>query len=321
MNQVHLSAIDLNLLVTLHTLLETRSTVIAAKRLGRTQSAVSHALGRLRGHFGDALLARAGRTLTPTPVAERLSEPLARLVRSAEAIVSGGAPFEPKQLARTFHLALTDYAEIELLPRLLPRLRAHAPDVDVVTRNLGGDVEAALLSREVDLAYGTSFRARAGLLTEHLYDDGMRVLLRRGHPASRRPLTPARYAALDHVLVAPRGSAGGVVDEALARLGLRRRVVLRLPSFSAAALIVARTDMVVTLPSSFARSIADLAPLTTLPPPIALTGFSFQLAYAAAVRDAPEHVWFRAEVNAAMRELAPRRRAASASTRRSRPAP
>lgn len=80
MNITHLNTLDLNLLVVLHVVLEERSTTRAAARLGRTQSAVSHALKRLRDTPGDPILVRAGATMAPTPYAERLQAPLSDLL-------------------------------------------------------------------------------------------------------------------------------------------------------------------------------------------------------------------------------------------------
>ena len=231
MSTVHpLSAVDLNLLVVLDELLRVRSTTKAAHRLGRTQSAVSHALARLRVAFRDPLFVRAGAALRPTTVAERLELPLRQLLSDAEAVVSrSGGAFDASKLERTFVLGGTDYAEIILLPHLLPRLRREAPGVNLVTRFFGDDVDRALQNRELDLAYGASLRALSGITVQKVADVPMAMLLRRGHPALRTRLTPQRYARLDHVLVTPRGLPGSSVDSALEPLGLTRRVVLRMP--------------------------------------------------------------------------------------------
>ena len=298
MNTVHqIAHVDLNLLVVLDELLRVRSTTLAARRLGRTQSAVSHALGRLRAMFKDPLFVRAGATLRPTSRAEEMQGALRDVLAHTEAIVTrSGASFDPSRLERTFVVAGTDYAEIVLMPRLMPLLRREAPGVAVVTRFVGDDLERVIQSREVDLGYGTRFRNVAGLVEEPIGHEEMRAILRRNHPALKKRLTAKDYAALDHVLVTPRGLPGGSVDDALAPLGLTRRVVLRMPHFAAAALIVAQTDLVVTLPAGFAVHMAKRLGLVAVPLPFVMPGFTFAIAYSASYADDAGHRWFRARV-------------------------
>lgn len=294
MNHAHLSSVDLNLLVVFGELVRSRSTTKAAKRLGRTQSAVSHALARLRAHLGDPLFVRVGLALEPTALTERLAPELSDLLARAEAIFDGRkATFSPTTLARTFVIGGTDHLDLLLLPPLLARIRVEAPRVDLVTAFLGDDVERAIQARDVDLSIGTRFRAASGLAHEKVCDQDMVVLVRKGHPATRGKLDAARFASFDHVLVAPRNLAGGVVDTALEKLGLRRRVVLRLPHFIVAAFVVAASDLVITLPRSFAEHVAKLAGLSILPVPVSLVPFTFSISYDATREGDPAHAWFR----------------------------
>ncbi|MEM1415851.1 MAG: LysR family transcriptional regulator, partial [Myxococcota bacterium] len=104
MHAVQLSAIDLNLLVILSALLETRSVKDAAARVSLSPSATSHALGRLRELLGDPLLVRAGRQLVPTPRAEALRPALERFVREGEAVLRAGEDVAPERLERAFRV-------------------------------------------------------------------------------------------------------------------------------------------------------------------------------------------------------------------------
>jgi len=302
MNPVHhLAQLDLNLLVVLDELLRVRSTTLAARRLGRTQSAVSHALGRLRTTLKDPLFVRVGAALRPTAVAEQLHAPLREVLDGAQALLTRSRAFDPGALERTFVVGGTDYAEILLMPRLMPALRREAPGVAITTRSLGDEVERALQAGEVDVVYGTRFRPLAGIVQQKVADEDMRVILRRGHPVLKKRMTVAEYVALDHVLVSPRGLPGGSVDAALEPMGLRRRVVLQLPHFAAAALIVAQTDLVVTLPEGFAHNMARRLGLEAVPVPFPLPGFTFSIAFSPVNQDDPAHAWFRARVIEAAR--------------------
>jgi DNA-binding transcriptional LysR family regulator len=293
----HLAQVDLNLLMVLDELLRSRSTTIAAKRLGRTQSAVSHSLARLRATFDDPLLLRAGAVLEPTARAERMQAPLREVLLRAAALVDGSSgAFDPTRIERTFVVACTDYAEVTLMPRLLPVLRRQAPGVDVVTRYLGDEFDRAVQSREVDLAYATRFRALSGIVVKPVRSESLVLLVRRGHPALGRRMSVRRYAALDHVLVAPRGLPGSAVDTALESLGLTRRVVLRMPHFTAAAVVVSKTDLVVTLPEGLAREVAPGLGLVSVPVPFAISGFTFSVGYSSGFEDDAAHRWFRERV-------------------------
>jgi len=298
----HLAQADLNLLVVLDELIRSRSTTIAARRLGRTQSAVSHALARLRDLFGDPLLVRAGAAMRLTATAEGLAVPLRDVLEQASSLLTRrSGSFDPGGIARTFTLAGSDYSELLLFPALVPLLRREAPGVDLVSRVFGDDVERAIQAREVDLAVVTQFRGLSGIVQEKIGHEEMRVLLRKGHPAARVPLTVEAYAALDHALVSPRGLPGSAVDSALEPLGLTRRIVLRTPHFGVAAHLVRETDLVVTLPRSFAERMAAELRLVTREVPVPLRGFTFWIGYSASFQDDPAHRWLRGRVLEAAR--------------------
>jgi DNA-binding transcriptional LysR family regulator len=300
-----LAQADLNLLVVLDELLRSRSTTVAARRLGRTQSAISHALARLRDTIDDPLFVRAGPTLRPTAFAESLQAPLREVLVRAEALLtrSSGA-FDPSRVERTFVLAGADYAEIVFLPRLLAAIRREAPGIDVVTRFLGDDIDRAVQSRDVDLGFSSRLRAASGVTLKPLLEEHMVVLLRRGHPALDKRMTARSYAALDHVLVTPRGLPGSLVDAALEPRGLSRRVVLRTPHFAAAAFVVSTTDLVVTLPACFARAVADGLDLVMRPVPFPLQGFTLSMGYSTGYEDDPAHRWLRERVEDVARTMA-----------------
>jgi DNA-binding transcriptional LysR family regulator len=297
MNDVHeVAQVDLNLLVVLDALLRSRSTTVAARRLGRTQSAVSHALARLRDTLGDPIFVRVGSALQPTRFAEALEVPLREVLLRAEALLSrSDASFDPKRIERTFVWAGTDFAEMLIMPKLVPVLRREAPGAALVTRSLGNEVDRAIQSREIDLAFGARIRPLSGIATREVRTEGLVVLLRKGHPATRRKLSARRYAALDHVLVAPRGMPGGPADTALEALGLTRRVVLRVPHFAAAAFIVSQTDLVVTVPKGFVDILRPLD-VVALALPFALPPLKFSIGYSTTLENDPAHRWFRERV-------------------------
>jgi DNA-binding transcriptional LysR family regulator len=145
----------------------------------------------------------------------------------------------------------------------------------------------------------------SGIIVQPVGRDDLVLLMRRRHPALRRRLTVRRYAALDHVLVAPRGLPGSPVDSALERLGLQRRVVLRTTHFAAAAVVVSKTDLVVTLPEGLAREVAKGLGLVAVALPLQVPGFDFSMGYSSGFENDPAHRWFREQVLAAARHTSP----------------
>ena len=123
MNSVHID--DLNLLRVLDAVLTEGSATSAAKALGMTQSAVSHALGRLRDQLGDPLVVRGGHGLLPTPRGEALRGPVRRVLSDlSEALAP--VEFDPATARMELKIAAPDYTTVILLPALVVRLAVEA---------------------------------------------------------------------------------------------------------------------------------------------------------------------------------------------------
>lgn len=283
---------DLTLLPLLADLLRTRSTTLTARRLRCTQSTVSHALARLRKQFGDPLLVRVGRSLAPTRFAEELAPRLDVALGQVASLFQPGSAFSPATLARAFTFAGTDFSELLILPPLVRRLAREAPGVDLVCSAVGSDVERLLQEREVDLAFGTNFRERAGLVVKKVAVDELVLLMREGHPL-RRTLNVESYIAAGHVLVAPRGTPGGAIDTELSRMGRTRHVVVRVSNFTTAASVVAETDLLTAIPSAVAKRMIERLPLTLRALPIRAPKFTFSLAWNDQLSRDASHRWFR----------------------------
>lgn len=154
MHGMQLSAVDANLLVILGALLERGSVAGAAKELALSPSATSHALARLRELFGDALLVRAGRRLTPTARAQELAAPLRAMLEQMRALFDEPAPLDPSRLQRTFHLLTTDHVELVLLRAVSAALAREAPGVALHGRPVRNESLAELRQGDGDLALG-----------------------------------------------------------------------------------------------------------------------------------------------------------------------
>jgi DNA-binding transcriptional LysR family regulator len=291
-----LAGLDLNLLRALDALLAERHVTRAAARLGMTQSAASHALARLRDALGDPLLVRGSRgQMVPTARAETVAGPLRDALAGLARAVHGPPAFAPATATRTFHIATTDYVELVLLPALIARITTTAPGVDLWIHDNPESRGADLETSPIDVAILPRGRVTtAGVLERNLFEEQFVCVMRAGHPlAARRRLTLARFCAAAHLLVAPRSLPGGIVDDRLAALGRSRRVVIGVPHFLAAAHVLARTDLISTLPRRVVETMAPLIGLVAVPPPLELAGFTLGVLWHERHQHDPGHRWLR----------------------------
>lgn len=246
-----IAAIDLNLLLVLHTVLEERNVARAAERLHVTPSAVSNALARLRAAIGDPLVTRKGRGIVPTPRAVELAPAIARGLHELETAIRG-VPFDAARCTRTFTLAMADAGQVTWLPRIAVQLRRTMPLAHL--RVVGIDALVSLgdlTSSEIDLHIGLR-SSGAGLHAEPLFEERTVLVARRGHRANGKRLSRAALGALHHVRVdmLPGKRLRDRVAAAYASAGIARVVALTVPSFTAAVAVVAATDLVATIPAS-----------------------------------------------------------------------
>jgi len=298
----HLYGIDLSLLVVLHVLLEERSVTRAARRLGRSQPATSRALQRLRELLDDPLFVRQGGTLQPTPRAQEVAAPLADALAMVDTAVLAPPSFDPATDHRELRILSADFAEGMWLPRPLAALARAAPRIDVVIlANKRGWSVADALRTEAHLAVGPVAGDAASIRAVHVGEETFAVLLRADHPAAGA-LDLDRYTALPHLLVAPGGTPGGVVDTALASLGRARRVAVRTRHFQTAPELLAHSDLIATLPRRFAEIAAARHGLRLLPPPLALPSFPIHIAWHERWQRDPGHRWIRERLARSLRD-------------------
>jgi DNA-binding transcriptional LysR family regulator len=320
MNQVHdvapaaperLAAIDLNLVVAFDALARERSVTRAAHRVGVTQSAMSHALRRLRDLLGDQLLVRGRSGMVLTPRAESLVVPLRSSLVTLGRALTEPPEFEPASARRSFCIASPDLFDVLVVPRLLARIRNDAPGIDIRVITIDDERLADQLETgEVDVAItplidrtenGPVQEDAPGLLRRKILRDRFACLLRADHPVfgagRRRSVPPAlsleAYAALSHVLVSPRGGGPGLVDEALQKHGLSRRIALRIPHFYAGLAIVAKSDLVLTAPAALGRLIPGDLPVVALRPPLRLPRHTVNLTWHERFTKDTGHAWLR----------------------------
>ncbi len=295
LHAMQLSSVDLNLLVVLDALLDTQSVQAAGRKVALSASATSHALARLRELFADPLLVRAGKQLVLTARGAQLKPRVHQLLEETKAVLRETETFEPQKLERTLHLACTDYAELLVLPALSRELARSAPGLVLHSRALRESFVEELRGGQLDLALGVfqSKKLPDDIHTRTLYRDEFVTLLRKGHPALKKPWTVKLYAQLEHVLASPRGGTTGVVDEVLAKHGHSRKLARVASAFAAAPELVAGTDYVLTISERLVKhSLRDLG-LVVRRPPVPVPGFAVSMAWHRRMEADPLNVWVR----------------------------
>jgi DNA-binding transcriptional LysR family regulator len=305
--------LDLNLLRVFEALVEERSATRAGSRLGLTQSAISHALNRLRYVLKDELFVRSPDGMQPT---DRAAEIAPRLRQGLLQLQLALAPseFAPERSDRRFTLTCTEYAAAVLVPALIGRLREAAPytSLNVLPSNLG--VAETLRSGRADLAIGSFRRVPEWAESERLMDESRVWVLRSDHPAAGEELTLERLAELPHLVIAATGedenaiegyvldhglerlvtrSDAGLLQGALAARGLRRNVAVTTPYVLTAVATVSQSDIAALLPRRLATALMGRYRLLLFEPPYPSPPFELMSLWHREHGDQPAVAWLR----------------------------
>ncbi len=290
---MNLQDLDLNLLRTLDVLIEERQVSRTAQRLGVSQPAISHALGRLRRHFGDPLLVRQGQEMVLTPRAAELAGPLRQVLAEIRQL-TGPARFDPARAEGRLRIACTDYALAIIMPHVLAGLAHEAPGLSIAYSHISGNMFEQLESGFLDLCLSGQASYRE-LQLEVLFQEHFVLAVRADHPLVGEPVTLERFIAWPHVLVDVVHSRLHGIDERLAARSLKRHIALRMPSFLAAAFFARESDIVVPIPARIAALHAKPMGLAILQPPaeLDLGAFDYVQAWHPRRNDDPLHRWLR----------------------------
>lgn len=288
--------IDLNLLVAFDALMSERNVTRAAIQVGVSQPAMSAALSRLRTLLGDPLFQRSADGLLPTARARDLAAPIAQALQQIEAAMVRQPAFHPETASLTFRLGLQDYPTLVLLPALLEALEKSMPGVslNVLAFNDRDAAVDLLDAGMIDVAIGVlPVNTDGRILTRPLLRDEFVTIVSTDPLAARRAMDLASYLDLQHVLVSPEGQLHGLVDQALAQQGLKRKLALTLPQLFAIPAVVARTNMAATILKRVALQAQASHGLMLFAPPLALPEIVFHLIWHRRSDSHPAQRWFR----------------------------
>ncbi|WP_022980954.1 LysR family transcriptional regulator [Ideonella sp. B508-1] len=286
------SLLDPKLLRLFDALYATRSVTRSAELLGLSQPTLSIWLRQMRVALDDALFVRTAAGMTPTPRAQALVGPVREVLEALRRLVAVQPAFDPATAQRRFRICMTDASHVTLLPALLARVRALAPQVRLEAAEMNERVAQALAHGEADLALGFAPWLSSGIYQQTLYAQDWICLASAHHPRLRKTLSLARYRAEAHITITG-GTGQALLEKALSRQGIERRVLLELPGFLGLGAVVSSTDLLVTLPRHIGETLARANGLAVFRCPIAIEGFHVKQHWHVRYHDEPGHRWLR----------------------------
>ncbi|WP_095587625.1 LysR family transcriptional regulator [Actibacterium ureilyticum] len=295
MNKIHsrYDRLDLNLLRVFAMVWQERHLTRAADALSLTPSAVSHAMRRLRDHFGEPLFQRQGHRMQPTAACARMAPELLDQLTRLDALINRWGAFDPQASQSSFRIALPEATETILLPVLMSRLAAEAPAVTVHSVRVARAMMAkSLAARSIDLAVDVPHPVPETLRHAPLFSDDFCVVSRAGHGFAATP-TFAAYAAADHIAVSTRHDGAVIEDVSLLALGISRRVRLRCQSYGTAMTVAEGSDLLATIPRRIAARLQPGRALVLTDPPAALSPVKLHLYWHADQHTDPASQWLR----------------------------
>ncbi|MCI5048116.1 MAG: LysR family transcriptional regulator [Aquisalinus sp.] len=277
MKERTLESLDLNLLLALHWLLTERNVTEAAARLDLSQPAMSRTLSRLRDVFNDPLLVKSGRTMLPTPKADKLQPAVAHAVERMRDILRISDTFDPGTYKGRVRIACKEYRNYLIASTWARSISAIAPGIELDISDLTFAAANDLVSGQIDLVFMPDIAfvdVPPGLdldqfVQKPVFEEQYICAIRKDHPLAGKKMSLKQYIGLEHILVNPGGKDTGVMDQELARLGMSRRIKYRTYSFFTARYLVMDSDCVLTAPEGFISTFADevytFAPPTQVP--------------------------------------------------------
>jgi len=291
MNEIDLARLDLNLLVTFEVLMTEGSVTRAAIRLGRTQSAVSHALQRLRDQVGDPLMVKTDGRMKPSPFAMTLVDEVRPILRGIQRVVAAPEPFIPAKSQRVFRIAVPAFST--LLSAVFARVHAEAPHVSLEWILPHAYAPSAVAEGQIDIAHvGGESRLPDGVDVHVAQPFTWVTFVRKHHPALSDWGVKA-WRTWPHAIVNVGNDVRNPTDEVMSRLRIDRTIGAQIPNFSGVAPLLAATNMVGTFPPLTMVADARVYGLRALKPPVPLPPFASRFFWSARFANDPGSRWIR----------------------------
>ncbi len=308
MNTLNMNALDLNLLRVFDALLEEGSVTRAGSRLGLSQSAVSHSLGRLRALLGDDLFLRTASGVRPTQRASEIGPEVHAALRQIQSALSVKT-FDPAMTEQRFTIMAGSFSSAVLIPLLVAEMTQQAPRAELLIAEGAPDIMEQLDTRRVDFVVGSIESAPERVQSEVLLRETLVWVVRAGHPLTRGKATLERLVKTPHVAIRRRRNEAetrpgalmmraswedlGAFENELRSKGLRRRIGVTVPDAYSALAVVRRSDMAALIPRRLAELSAQSGLLAMVRPPYRSPTVELNLLSLRERLSEPSQTWMR----------------------------
>ncbi len=276
---MNLRNLDLNLLLVFDAIMQEKQVSLAAQRIGRTQSAVSHSLRKLRAIFKDDLFIRTSGGMGPTPLALELSAPISSALADIQGVLDSHIEFIPDQTGRTFNVGVYDATSYLFLPSIIERFRNLAPKATLNGFHVSEEnVFDLLRTGQIDCAIiGNPANVPDGISSEEIFTEKFVCAVDKNNPILDKSINLETYLSYPHLHVARDSTTSGQVDIELEKIGLKRNVLSTVPHSLVVPKIISDTDLIVTIGEGALYDFAEGYDLKLFNPPLSIPDVKFSL--------------------------------------------
>lgn len=287
-----MTSIDIRLLQLFYAIYTHENISQAAQSLDIGQPAASIGLAKLRKHFDNDLFVRVGHRMLPTEFAKELAPLISETLERFRLVNDYRRAFNPLESTREFTLGLTDISHLQLVPKLAAYLHTHAPSVRLNVVPIDGYTPSLMSNGQVDLAIGFIPQLEAGFYQQTLFRQRYVGLVSRRHPVIQTQLSLADYEACDHIEVVPSGTGHFMAENALQKLGITRKIQMRMPGYLGVDAVVKATNLIATVPEKLG-DLLDSNDCQIFTLPFELPTFDIKQHWHARMHKNPDNRWLR----------------------------
>ncbi len=292
-----MAKLDLNLMAVLEAIYDEGNTSRAAEALHLSQSAVSHALNRLRSIYNDPLFSRQGHTMMPSPLTERIITQIKHGLGELRRSVDNAHDFDPAQHHQVFRLSQRGVMESVLLAPLMARLESQAPYIHLHSASATPNTIVEQLHQgQVDVCIENLMVMPDYIHQAPLINEKLVVVGRKDHPYFQQPQTNTMFLCYQQILVTPFQNELEFIDHALARQGTKRDVVIRCGNYPSAIQVLLQSDKLSVMPRGYVRSLPSNVPIATGDIPFESPDVEIHLYWHKRQHHDPAHRWFRQQL-------------------------